>query len=253
MRPIAFLVATTALMAVVDTQAQVINTCVDNRNGSLRVASTAGCKSNESPLSWNQVGPPGPPGPTGPQGPQGATGLAGTTGPIGPVGPQGAQGLQGVSGAAGAIGPTGPTGPTGPQGTAGTTGQQVKFYQGGGMTNLPTGTWLPVPNLQDTIVVQHHADVIVSYNVPIQSLTGGSFCYVYFRAVINGQPMYHTLANASPQGADAGGHQTVAVTGIPAGSSVPIAIEINNINGCPMWVLASNSFGPTMTVAVSNR
>jgi hypothetical protein len=91
-------------------RSQVINACVDNRTGVFRISSTAGCTNKESPLSWNQAGPPGPAGPVG---------------PIGPVGPQGATGPQGAPGPAGATGlpgPQGPTGPIGPQGVQGSQG-----------------------------------------------------------------------------------------------------------------------------------
>lgn len=78
---------------------QVINTCVDNGKGTIRVASTAGCRSSESPLSWNQVGPVGPQGPAGPvgsQGPAGPQGVTGSTGATGPTGPAGQQGRPAV-------------------------------------------------------------------------------------------------------------------------------------------------------------
>src|SRR5580765_4278749 len=43
-----------------------------NQQGELRVVSDgAACRPNESPISWNQTGPPGPQGPAGPQGPTG--------------------------------------------------------------------------------------------------------------------------------------------------------------------------------------
>lgn len=92
--------------------AQVINTCVDNKQGTIRVASTAGCRSNETPLSWNQLGPQGPQGATGPAGPMGPVGA---TGPAGPVGPQGLSG------------PTGPVGPQGPQGVQGPPGPTTVY------------------------------------------------------------------------------------------------------------------------------
>ena len=68
-------------------------------NGSLRVVdpSTAGCRSNETAIQWNQTGPVGPAGPQGPMGSRGPEGLQG------PQGPQGTDGL---------------TGPAGPPGTA---------------------------------------------------------------------------------------------------------------------------------------
>ena len=85
----------------------VINGCYNSTNGSLRVIdSSAGdaCKTGETAIQWNQVGPQGPAGPAGPQGPTGPEGPAGPAGPQGPEGPQG------------------PVGATGPQGPAGVSG-----------------------------------------------------------------------------------------------------------------------------------
>ena len=50
------------------------------------------CRSNETPISWNQKGPKGDTGPqgaTGPQGPKGDTGAQGPKGDTGPQGPPG--------------------------------------------------------------------------------------------------------------------------------------------------------------------
>src|SRR5258708_37920624 len=54
--------------------AGVISACVGS-NGALRVSDS--CKSNETALQWNQVGPIGPPGAQGPKGDNGAPGAAG--------------------------------------------------------------------------------------------------------------------------------------------------------------------------------
>lgn len=91
-------------------RAQLIQTCVNNNTGLIRVASTAGCKSNETPLTWSQ---------TGPQGPQGVPGVAGLSGPMGFPGPQGIPGPTGSTGPAGASGAAGLTGPAGPAGVSG--------------------------------------------------------------------------------------------------------------------------------------
>lgn len=98
----------------VSAYAQVISACVNNSDGSMRIAST--CKRGETSLSWNQVGPQGPQGPMGLAGPAGAIGPMGPTGapgPAGPIGPMGAPGPAGPMGATGAVGPAGPTGPKG--------------------------------------------------------------------------------------------------------------------------------------------
>lgn len=74
----------------------------DDQKGQLRVVNDAtACRSNEAPISWNQVGP---------QGPQGPSGQAGPPGPQGAPGPQGEQGIQG---------PQGPEGPKGDKGDPG--------------------------------------------------------------------------------------------------------------------------------------
>ena len=117
--------------------AQLINTCVDNKQGTIRVASTAGCKSSESPLSWNQIGP------RGPQGAPGAAGPAGPQGPIGPAGPAGATGATGSIGATGAMGPQGAIGPIGPS--------DVHIIRG------TDPTYVPVSNAQT---------VVLSINLP---------------------------------------------------------------------------------------
>ena len=224
-----------------EASAQLIHACV-NHEGGLRVSSTAGCRNNESPLSWNQSGPQGPQGSTGPQGPQG---LLGAPGPVGPAG---------VAGAAGLVGAAGPQGATGAQGTAGTAGQQVRFYQGSGTsvaTALPQ-TWTQVPLLQDTLNVAQNSDITVAYNVVLFNSTAAPFCSVGLRAVVNNQPMMFTLINAAAVGITSGA-QTVSVSGVPAGSSVPVAIEVLNMHGCSINVQASNEHGSTMSIAVTGR
>ncbi len=59
-----------------------IQACYDNQSGALRVIDTSAavggkCAAGQTPLSWNQTGPPGPQGSSGTQGPPGAAG-AGT-------------------------------------------------------------------------------------------------------------------------------------------------------------------------------
>jgi hypothetical protein len=112
MHPRKGLVATGVALAVVvtgsavrasipDSGTGVISGCYRDANGSLRVIDAeAGqtCGSSETPLIWNQLGPPGPEGPQGPAGPQGPQGPAGPDGPPGPTGPPGPQGPQGPAG-----------------------------------------------------------------------------------------------------------------------------------------------------------
>jgi hypothetical protein len=107
----------------------VIKGCVHQGNNSVRILGPGdSCNpQNETPISWNIVGPTGPQGPTGSTGPMGSTGATGAAGPSGAAGPTGAQGPAGPTGAAGAQGPAGPAGASGApgaQGPAGATGAQ---------------------------------------------------------------------------------------------------------------------------------
>ena len=74
------------------------------------------CRSNETPISWNQQGVQGPAGPKGDKGDRGIQGPQGEQGPRGEQGLQGPQGLKGD---------TGYTGAQGPPGTAGISGYQI--------------------------------------------------------------------------------------------------------------------------------
>lgn len=81
-------------------QNNTIQACREVSNGNLRqVSAPSDCRRNESPVSWNivgPVGPEGPQGPIGPIGPKGAIGPAGPAGPAGPVGPAGNKTLVGI-------------------------------------------------------------------------------------------------------------------------------------------------------------
>jgi hypothetical protein len=89
------LFALTVVGGVALAQGDIIEACMKS-NGEIRIVDAAGnCKSNETALSWNVIGPVGPQGPQGdpgPQGPEGPTGPTGPQGPPGPTGPQGAPG-----------------------------------------------------------------------------------------------------------------------------------------------------------------
>ena len=116
----------------------VINGCYA-KNGQLRVIdpATAGCRRNETAISWSQTGregpkgdkgdpgPAGPQGPAGPAGPKGDKGDPGLQGPTGPQGPAGPQGIPGQQGQTGPQGPAGPQGATGPPGPAETSAKPV--------------------------------------------------------------------------------------------------------------------------------
>ncbi len=97
----------------------VINACAKKGSGQIRVVRPgAGCRKNESRLSWNVQGPAGPRGAAGATGTTGATGPAGAAGPAGPAGAAGAKGDPGARGATGPAGPKGDPGPQGPPGAA---------------------------------------------------------------------------------------------------------------------------------------
>jgi type VI secretion system secreted protein Hcp len=77
---------TYALAASGASTTQTINACVSG-NGDIRlVSAAANCRHNESPISWNTVGPAGQ---IGPAGAAGRDGRDGQTGPAGPAGPAG--------------------------------------------------------------------------------------------------------------------------------------------------------------------
>lgn len=105
----------------------VIHACL-SPPGTVRVIDTdAGqtCRSNETPLDWNQQGLPGPQGVPGSAGVQGPAGPAGPKGDTGPAGPQGPPGQTGPAGAQGLQGPQGVQGPPGPPGSTTLSGQSV--------------------------------------------------------------------------------------------------------------------------------
>jgi hypothetical protein len=101
----------TLALAPISADAQQIFACVNANSGAVRiVAQGVACRTPESLVTWNVVGPQGPPGPAGP---------AGALGPPGPQGPAGAAGAQGSAGQQGPAGPLGPAGPPGPKGEPG--------------------------------------------------------------------------------------------------------------------------------------
>jgi hypothetical protein len=81
----------------------IIHACV--RNGQLRILSAGqACKSKETALDWNIIGPAGPKGDKGDPGPQGAPGAKGDPGAPGAKGDPGAPGAKGDPGPQGAPG-----------------------------------------------------------------------------------------------------------------------------------------------------
>ena len=101
----------TLALAPISADAQQIFACVNNNSGAVRiVAQGAACRTPESLVTWNVVGPQAPPGPAGP---------AGALGPPGPQGP---------AGPAGALGPPGPPGPKGDPGQA----SALRYVEGSG-------------------------------------------------------------------------------------------------------------------------
>jgi hypothetical protein len=69
-----------------------IHACVKNDGTLYLVPDPEECKKNETPLTWNIIGPQGPQGEQGIQGPQGEPGPQGDPGPEGPQGPEGEPG-----------------------------------------------------------------------------------------------------------------------------------------------------------------
>jgi len=82
-------------------RAQQIFACTTQQGTLKIVAQGVPCTQNETPLTWNAVGPQGVVGPTGPAGPAGPQGVAGPAGPVGPAGPMGPAGPAGQQGPAG--------------------------------------------------------------------------------------------------------------------------------------------------------
>jgi type VI secretion system secreted protein Hcp len=78
---------TYALAASGASTTQTINACVNGEGNIRLVSAAANCRHNESPISWNTVGP------AGAAGPQGVAGRDGQTGATGPAGPAGASGV----------------------------------------------------------------------------------------------------------------------------------------------------------------
>jgi len=102
----------TLALAPISADAQQIFACVNANSGAVRiVAQGAACRSPESLVTWNVVGPQGPPGPAGPAGALGPPGLQGPAGPAGAQGPAGPQGMRGEPGERGPYGPAGPPAP----------------------------------------------------------------------------------------------------------------------------------------------
>jgi hypothetical protein len=99
--------------------------CETTSTGAIRmVTATTSCKTGETKISWNQVGPQGPKGATG------ATGAKGATGATGAIG---------ATGAAGATGAQGPAGPQGPPGIS----------TGGFVSSAGSGTLAVFPGSQE--------------------------------------------------------------------------------------------------------
>ena len=108
--------ATTALTR---TATSTLQACANNTNGNLRLVSSASdCRTSETAVSWNIVGPTGPQGPQGPIGPQGPAGKDGVDGKDGAPGAPGKDGINGKDGAPGAPGKDGINGKDGANGVS---------------------------------------------------------------------------------------------------------------------------------------
>lgn len=79
-----------ATNAITRTATSTLQACANGTNGNLRlVASPGDCRTNETAVAWNVVGPAGPQGPQGPAGQDGANGTNGTNGVDGKDGANG--------------------------------------------------------------------------------------------------------------------------------------------------------------------
>jgi hypothetical protein len=113
--------------ATIPDAAGVINGCyrtsLDDQKGQLRVVDDPdSCRSNETPIRWNQEGPKGAAGAQGIQGVQGPKGDAGSTGSQGPKGDKGDSGAAGTNGTNGVDGKDGQPGTNGVDGKDGQPG-----------------------------------------------------------------------------------------------------------------------------------
>jgi len=110
--------ATATLMAqAVDNQ---IYACVQNGSQQVRIVGAAdACRSTETRVVWNVVGPQGAKGDKGDKGDQGIQGLKGDKGDQGIQGPKGDKGDKGDPGEKGATGDRGDVGSQGPAGPPG--------------------------------------------------------------------------------------------------------------------------------------
>ena len=219
-----------AACAANSASAQVINACADNKQGALRLAPISGCKTGESPVSWNQSGPQGPQGVAGVAGPTGPQGPAGPQGPIGPDGPDGATGPTGPQGPIGLTGAPGAAGPVGPQGSPGTTGQSTSWKEVLLGISMTSGDWTNLYTYSINIT-QPLSDVVVAYSMTTDN-DSASDCSVFYRVVIPGTDTYLSGMTAR-SGASNYNHesQTVSVT-LPTGS-YPVTIQ--GQPNCTVW------------------
>jgi hypothetical protein len=123
----------TLALAPISAGAQQIFACVNANSGAVRiVAQGAACRTPESLVTWNVVGPQGPPGSAGTAGALGPPGPQGPPGPAGALGPPGPQGPAGPAGPQGSAGQQGPAGPQGMRGERGEPGQASALRYVGG-------------------------------------------------------------------------------------------------------------------------
>lgn len=119
----ALILGTAASTVVAASNRGMISGCYDRSGGELRIVKgPKACKTGETGISWNRIGPKGAKGPKGPKGATGAQGPKGEQGAKGDKGDTGAQGIQGSQGAPGQQGIQGPQGDPGQQGIQGETG-----------------------------------------------------------------------------------------------------------------------------------
>lgn len=112
-----------ATNAMTRTATSTLQACANGTNGDLRlVSSPSDCRTNETAVSWNVVGPPGPQGEQGLPGKDGAPGTDGAPGKDGVDGKDGANGVSPVVAQLAADDPNCPTGGVSITDAAGTVG-----------------------------------------------------------------------------------------------------------------------------------
>lgn len=265
---VAALIGTTTIGIASAAATGVIDACVNNNSGELKiVVAGATCPNNWTGLHWNAQGLTGATGATGATGPQGrsgaigvtgATGSQGLTGLTGATGATGATGVDGVPGQNGADGATGATGANGATGATGATGLQGPAGPAGGAQPITP----PSPyNTNDTSNVTFR--LAFAGVVDTVSLTSFAGCFdkqlgleyedCYFATRNLSQPVLDWLNDTTAQGTNVRRDLSVVainiitnlvVSRIDIGNGFLSEFRVSDFDG------ASNTFGTLSFVVV---